>query len=82
MRQRAGEGRLSWRAVFSEEVAAMLLYLPSAGLYQGTEGSQDVEGGRGQSWGLRIDSMVQGCFLGSDLRNREGPVLMPLQGCH
>lgn len=29
------EGRLSWRAIFSEEVAAMLLYLPSAGLCQG-----------------------------------------------
>lgn len=25
------EGRPVWRAVFSEEVAAMLLYLPSAG---------------------------------------------------
>lgn len=60
----------------------MLLYLPSAGPYQGTEGSQDVEGGRGQSWRLRSDSMVQGCFLGSDLGNREGLVLMPFQGCH
>lgn len=41
-------------------------------------GRQDVEGGKGQTWELRIDSVVQGCFLGSDLRNREGLVLMSL----
>lgn len=50
MRQRAGGGGL-WRAIFSEEVAAMMLYLPSAE-------SQDVEGGRGRSWEQRIDSMA------------------------
>jgi hypothetical protein len=32
------EGRLLWRVIFSEDVAAMLLYLSSAGLWQGTEG--------------------------------------------
>lgn len=48
----------------------------------GLKGSQDVEGGRGQSRELRIDSVVQGCFLSSALRNREGPVSMAFQGCH
>lgn len=38
----------------------------------GLRGSQDVEGGRGQSRELRSDRAVQGCFLGSDLRDREG----------
>lgn len=29
------EGRPMWRAIFSEEVASMLLYLPSAGCVRG-----------------------------------------------
>lgn len=48
----------------------------------GDSGSRDVEGVRGWSWELRIDGVVQGCFLGSDLRDREAPVSMTFLGCH
>lgn len=80
MRQRAGrEG--SCGGQYSQRRWQPCCYICHLlGCGRGLRGSQDVEGGRGRSWELRIDSVVQDCFLSPDLRNLGGLGLDGISG--